>query len=500
MLSQISTRTAKTRAIPSLHRDRFAAKVPGLCSVLSSGNTTSPYCRAVSRQRGQCTPQAKLTINVLHKVKKMITITPDDDFNKEINCTYKDKLYSVRDNGAVFRHAPINGRLRSNDKQWTFGQLNSKTGYLEIASVRVHRIVAIAFRGEPPTKDHVVDHIDTNKQNNRPENLRWLTKLENILLNPITVKRIESICNCKIEEFVADPQKYRHLLSNAPSDIQWMRTVTSQQAEECRNNLTNWAKSDKALKGKSLGEWIYYRNQVYSEGRIIEIFKQVETKTGISRQALCSNKAMRVDYYEARKYAAKLLRSELELSDYAIGKLLGLSATTVNIYLEVSPDRYSGDSTEMSEKQFKKQLEMTPQNFIQKNWGAQSEFPCCPQKVYNDPIAEYSVQLKDNAILFQNSYYFTTIIQIAVIDKGKSLLVLYDIKKKEGEDKRWGIMKITFENGKYVHEIIPNYNGTLEHYWQIDVENHFKSIIEVSKWTPLYDSQGKEFNGDYMPF
>ncbi|MFZ0472128.1 MAG: hypothetical protein WAL94_05905 [Bacteroidales bacterium] len=39
--------TAKTRAIPSLHRDNFLAKVPGLCPVLSSGNTTSPYCRAV---------------------------------------------------------------------------------------------------------------------------------------------------------------------------------------------------------------------------------------------------------------------------------------------------------------------------------------------------------------------------------------------------------------------------------------------------------------------
>ena len=39
---------AKTRAIPSLHRDNFLAKVPGFCPVLSSGNTTSPYCRAVS--------------------------------------------------------------------------------------------------------------------------------------------------------------------------------------------------------------------------------------------------------------------------------------------------------------------------------------------------------------------------------------------------------------------------------------------------------------------
>jgi hypothetical protein len=39
--------TAKTRAIPSLHRDSFLAKVPGPCPDAASGNTTSPYCRAV---------------------------------------------------------------------------------------------------------------------------------------------------------------------------------------------------------------------------------------------------------------------------------------------------------------------------------------------------------------------------------------------------------------------------------------------------------------------
>ena len=47
MLNKVCTWTAKTRAIPSLHRDNFSAKEPGLCPVLASGNTTSLYCRAV---------------------------------------------------------------------------------------------------------------------------------------------------------------------------------------------------------------------------------------------------------------------------------------------------------------------------------------------------------------------------------------------------------------------------------------------------------------------
>ena len=44
---KICTMTAKTRAIPSLQRDNFSSKEPGLCPVLASGNTTSHYCRAV---------------------------------------------------------------------------------------------------------------------------------------------------------------------------------------------------------------------------------------------------------------------------------------------------------------------------------------------------------------------------------------------------------------------------------------------------------------------
>jgi len=397
-------------------------------------------------------------------------------YTLDLDCTFKGERYSVRDNGKVLRHPLIAGKTRPKDNEWTIGRVDSKTGYMFIASVRVHQIVATAFYGAQPTKEYVVDHIDTNRQNNRPENLRWLTRLENILLNPSTVKRIESICNCTIEEFVTNPQKYRHLLSNAPTDIQWMRTVTSEQAEACRQNLTNWAKSNKALKGKSLGEWIYHRNRVYSEGRVEEIFIQVEKKTGISRQALCSNKAMRGDYYEARIYAAKLLRSELNLSDYSIGKLIGLSATTVNLYLEVSPDRYSGDYIEMQEKQFQKRFEITPENYIQKNWGTKSEFPLCPQKIIDNPIAEYAEQLRENEVFFQNMYYGTIILKSAILEEGDALLVLYEIIREEDRDKRWGIMKITFENGKFVHEIIPNYNGTQEHYWLIDTENHLTHI------------------------
>jgi hypothetical protein len=180
-----------------------------------------------------------------------------NDFTLENECIYKDESYSVRDNGAVFRY-PLNGkRPRPTDNNWTFGKLNNKTGYLEIASVRIHRIVATAFLGEASTKEHVVDHIDTNKQNNRPDNLRWVTRLENILLNPITARRIEIVCG-SVEAFLADPSKFRDKFPDP--NYEWMCAVSIQEAQASKERLLAWAKSDKPLQGGSLGEWIYNRS------------------------------------------------------------------------------------------------------------------------------------------------------------------------------------------------------------------------------------------------
>ena len=177
-------------------------------------------------------------------------------FEKECDCIYRDEHYSVRDNGAVLRHTPKTKRKRPTDNKWTTGKENSRTGYLEIASVPTHRIVATAFHGEPPSKQHVVDHIDTNKQNNRPENLCWVTRLENILLNPITARRIEIICG-SVEAFLDNPSKFRDKFPDP--NFEWMCAVSIEEAQTSKERLLAWAKSGKPLQGGSLGEWIYNR-------------------------------------------------------------------------------------------------------------------------------------------------------------------------------------------------------------------------------------------------
>ncbi|MEQ8554902.1 MAG: HNH endonuclease signature motif containing protein [Cyclobacteriaceae bacterium] len=188
-----------------------------------------------------------------------------NDYSREAECEYKDEHYLVRDNGAVLRKARIEKRLRKWDNIWTFGNPNHN-GYLQIASVVIHRIVAYAFIGAPPTPQHIVDHIDTNRQNNRPENLRWLTKLENILNNPITLKRIKFLCG-SIDAFLNDPSILKEFINEDPN-FKWMRTVSKIEAQRSWERLSSWAKQESNKmdpKGGSMGEWIFEENNLYSK-------------------------------------------------------------------------------------------------------------------------------------------------------------------------------------------------------------------------------------------
>lgn len=177
-----------------------------------------------------------------------------DKFGRQIFCSYRGERYSVRDNGAVLRHRRITKKVRPLDEHWTFGRASKASGYTRVSTQVVHRIVATAFLGDPPSKSHVVDHIDTNRHNNRPENLRWVTRLENILLNPITAKRV-TLAYGSIEEFLKDPSSPRR--GNLSANLTWMRSVTPQEAEISRNRLLAWAASDKGSSGGSLGDWLF---------------------------------------------------------------------------------------------------------------------------------------------------------------------------------------------------------------------------------------------------
>ncbi len=174
-----------------------------------------------------------------------------DDYASEREVDYQGERYLVRDNGAVCRKSRAGQRRRKLDDVWTFGAPNDSTGYMHLGSHIVHRIVALAFHVQP-SEQHVVDHIDTNRRNNRADNLRWVTRLENLLVNPITRAKIV-LAYGSLDAFFKDPSA----ISNRAPGFSWMRTVSKSEAEESRRRLLEWAESDLALKGGQLGEWVY---------------------------------------------------------------------------------------------------------------------------------------------------------------------------------------------------------------------------------------------------
>lgn len=207
----------------------------------------------------------KWTLRAARKLMDMSEVDVDD-LTHEKECLFEGEHYSVRDNGAVLRHPSLYGRARSTDNKWTFGRTNSSNPYLHISGVRVHRIVATAFHGEAPDEKYIVDHIDSNCRNNRPENLRWLTRLENTLKNPITRKKIEYLCG-SIEAFLKNPSMLNDLRSDP--NFSWMRTVTREEAQNAKKRMDLWASEEPARNKPS-------SNITYRESYTARAFKPLQ--------------------------------------------------------------------------------------------------------------------------------------------------------------------------------------------------------------------------------
>lgn len=133
--------------------------------------------------------------------------------------------YMVSDDGRVW--SVRNGIWMKPHANWA-GYLSVflKKGKGHVRRVAIHRLVALAFLGEPPYPTWQVDHIDNDKTNNSLENLQWLSPIEN------TRKSFR--------------QSQRHFVGNSVTDRRGHRSpcakLSSGQAQEIKERLARGEK------------------------------------------------------------------------------------------------------------------------------------------------------------------------------------------------------------------------------------------------------------------
>lgn len=340
-------------------------------------------------------------------------------FGEERFCEYKGRRYFVRDNGAVYRQCQEDGKTRKGDEEWTFGK-EDKTGYMFIGQERVHRIVCWAFHGEPVGDRNVVDHIDTNRRNNRPENLRWVTRLENTLNNSITRAKIELICG-SVEAFLKDPSLlYGHESENP--NFEWMRTVTKEEGERSLKRWNDWAAKpieERKPKGQGVDEWIFEKDKT--------------SKTPESR----SRPSYVGPYKSWEEHIAAIEEGNRKEHEMQYGLKDSLTPGA-------------------------KQLE----------WKTPTEFPQTPQVISFTPLQDYLSHLSKGTIYCRNDFGESPIYDAAMAEDGSHLAVLTECSGI----KSFALSEVFFDEGVFVHKSI----GT---FFKEDGANKYFTLSLGKEWT-----------------
>jgi hypothetical protein len=359
-----------------------------------------------------------------------------NDYKEVKECVYKDEHYSVRDNGAIFRHRREGRKMRIDDERWTFGIKNSKTGYMLLGDHRVHIIVATAFLGERDSKKFVVDHIDTNRCNNRVENLRWFTRLENALNNEITRSKIIFICG-SIEAFIENPNILRERLDQVKEpSLEWMRTVTKEAAATAYENIKRYwaeqARNPKPLVGGKMNGMIFSGQTPVIRTSLLHLASDHNIDNSNNDQY---NSQGNVSSEEWERMTRSLRMPYKELEQVSKEK-----------------ERVSIESFEPELVQAK-----SPAVAWQKRWKTPTDFLCCPSEVSNNTITEYFNNLIIGCNYNSTLYYgndkpdFQKIVDKAYIDDNNSILVF---SVNEGVIKPYALSKIYISDDKIIHESI----------------------------------------------
>lgn len=317
-------------------------------------------------------------------------------FDRETQCEYKDRQYLVRDNGAICRLPKEGCRPSKMDNVWSFGTKNPDNGYMIFTgNIRVHQVVCTAFHGPEPQPHMVVDHIDTNRCNNRPENLRWLTRLENALNNDVTRKKIIYLCG-SVEAFIENPAILR--TKALPPDVSWMKTVTKEEAAACKKHIDEWAKMDSKSQGtgKGLGDWVFSDEEM------------AEARKWNGGQILPDYKPWAQQKAEIEEMNQRIWEKEHALKD-----------------------------------------SLTP-GAKQLDWKTPTEFPQIPQEITDTPLKDYLARLPKGAIYTRNQWGESPVYDAAMAEDGTHLAVVTEISGATN----YALSEVYFQDGFFVHKSI----------------------------------------------
>lgn len=379
-----------------------------------------------------------------------------NQYNEIKDCIYKEEHYSVRDNGAVMRHAKIGKKLRKDDNIWTFGIKNTKNGYMHFGNSnghRIHIIVATAFLGAKDSKIYVVDHIDTNRCNNRVENLRWFTKLENALNNEITRNKIIYFCG-SIEAFIENPKILQERIEGEPS-LDWMRTVTKEEAHIAYENIKKYWEGQitnpKPFVGGKINDSIYQQHTINTEHIKTISEKDISTSNKNTHKNIISNE-------EWEKMIQPILSNNNKDNQIEIIKK---SITIPN-----------NEPIELVQAK-------SPTIAWQKKWKTPTNFLCCPLKLSKHPIEDYFNNLIIDSPFCSTLYNgndtpsIQTVVDKAYIENNNAIIIF---SKNPDAIKPYALSKIYLSKNKFIHES----KGTFFHE---DGARKYFTIAQGLEWT-----------------
>jgi len=87
---------------------------------------------------------------------------------------------------------------------------------------------------------------------------------------------------------------------------------------------------------------------------------------------------------------------------------------------------------------------------LQRNWKVPALFPLCPRTSVDAPLETYFAALYIGDVVVRSMFGETVIGDVAMTPDAAGILVLGE--HGEGSLKPWSLMRITFEDGYFIHE------------------------------------------------